>query len=101
MKVWLVPGAKVNPASASVCIACCLLDAVKATMLPFGTITKNSEVFDSAPMAMFGSHPPLGVDVEVKATRWRSTVAFPVFLMVKLRELCERAAPVISKRVMS
>lgn len=75
-----------NPASASVCIACCLLEAVMGIMLPLGTTTKNSDVFDTAPRAMFGTHPPLGVEVEVNATKWKSTVAFPVFLTVMLRE---------------
>jgi hypothetical protein len=70
-------------------------------ILPFGTTTKNSEVLDIAPRAMFGTHPPLGEEVEVNATMWKSTVAFPVFLTVRLREFCDRAAPVISKRVMS
>jgi hypothetical protein len=76
----------VNPASASVCIASCLLEAVIGIMLPFGTTTKNSEVFDIAPRAIFGTHPPIGVEVEVNATMWKSIVAFPVFLTVRLRE---------------
>jgi hypothetical protein len=69
-------------------------------MLPFGAMTKNSEILETDPIATLGTQPPLGVEVEVRATRWKFTVAFPVFLTVTLREFWLRAAAVISKRVM-
>jgi hypothetical protein len=101
VKVSLDPGAKVKPARASVWIACDLLDASSATMFPLGVTTKNSEIFETDPMATLGTHPPLTLEVEVSETRWKSTVAFPVFLTVTLSMFCVKAAPMIWKRVMS
>jgi hypothetical protein len=55
---------------------------------------KNSEVFEIAPIAVFGTHPPLGVVVVVSAIMWKITVALPLFRTVTLSEFGVRLAAV-------
>jgi len=50
-------------------------------------MTKNSEILETGPIAALGTHPPLGVEVAVSATKWKLIVAFPVFWTETLREL--------------
>lgn len=69
--------------------------------MPFGTTTKTSEILEIGPIAVLGTHPPLGVDVDVTTTMWNMIVAFPVLSTVTLRELGERLADVIWKCIMS
>ena len=46
------------------------------------------------PIAELGTHPPLGVVVEVNAIMWNITVAFPLFVTETLSELGLRLAEV-------
>ena len=63
-------------------------------MVPFGAITKNSEFFEIAPIAVLGIHPPLGVEVAVRAVMWKIIVALPVLSTVTLSEFGVRLAAV-------
>jgi len=45
-----------------------LVDDVIGINVPFGTITKNSEVFDAGPSGVLGIQPSLGPIVEVTTT---------------------------------
>ncbi len=96
----LAPGAREYPESARVWMAPCLLSAVSESKLPFGATTKNSEIFETGPIAELGIQPPLGVDVEVTATMWKMIVAFPVFWTETLSELGLRLAEVSWNLVM-
>jgi hypothetical protein len=101
VNVALEPGASANPDSASVWIAPSLLIADIASIVPFGVTTKNSESFEIAPSATLGTHPPLGVEVPVRATMWKMTVAFPLFSTETLSEFGVRLAAVSWNFVMS
>ena len=82
-------------------MAPCLLDEVRANIVPFGTTTKNSEFFETGPMAELGTHPPLGLVVEVRATMWKMIVALPLFHTETLRESGFKLAEVSWNLVMS
>jgi hypothetical protein len=94
VKVSLTPGASAYPDTARVCTVPFQLDDVSGIKLPFGAITKNSEIFEIGPIAELGTHPPLGVDVEVSAIMWKITVAFPLFVTETLSEFGLRLAEV-------
>jgi hypothetical protein len=70
----------------------CLVEAVNGTRLPLGTTTKNSEILEYGPIAHDGTHPPLGVLVAVRATKWKMIVAFPVLSTVTDSEFGARLA---------
>jgi len=95
------PGPRANPANASVCIVPCFVEEVSASMVPFGVITKNSEFFEIDPSAVLGTHPPLGVVVEVRATMWKIIVALPVFSTYTLSEFGVSVADVSWNLVIS
>jgi len=63
-----------------------LVSEVRASRVPFGATTKNSEFLEiEPPKGVLGIHPPLGVSVEVRATMWKMMVAFPVLDTETLR----------------
>ncbi len=63
-RVWIIPR---------------LVEAVTGTRLPLGRTTKNSEILDTGPNGVEGTHPPLTLAVEVSAANLKSAVAAPVF----------------------
>ncbi len=77
-----------------------LVLAVRASKVPLGATIKNSEFFETGPIGVLGSHPPLGVLVEVRDIIWKMMVAFPVFDTETLRELVVRLAEVSWNLVM-
>ena len=99
MNVSLEPGARANPATAKVWTVPFQLDEVSGIKLAFGATTKNSEIFETGPIAKLGTHPPLGVVVAVSATMWKITVAFPLFVTETLSEFGLRLAEVSWKLV--
>jgi len=68
---------------------------VRGTKLPFGTGTKNSEIFDIDPNEDDGTHPPLMLVVDVRAASLKLTVAAPVFCTVIRIELGVKPTAVI------
>ena len=60
-------------------------------------MTKNSEILETAPKAVAGTHPPLTVLVDVSAASLKMTVAEPVFSTVMLRLFGVRVTDVIWK----
>ena len=90
-----------NPAISRVCSAPSFVDAVIGTRLPFGATTKNSEVFETAPIASLGTQPPLSVEVAVRDTILKTIVEFPLLCTVTFSKPELKLAEVISKLVMS
>jgi len=77
-----------------------LVDDVRASIVPLGATTKNSEFLETGPIAVLGIHPPLGVFVDVRATMWKMIVAFPVLETDTLKELGLKLAEVSWNLVM-
>jgi hypothetical protein len=73
---------------------------VRASRLPFGATTKNSEFLEIGPKGVLGIHPPPGVSVDVRATMWKMIVAFPVLDTETLRAPGLRLAEVSWNLVM-
>lgn len=87
VKVALAPGAREYPLTATVWIMSDFVWESRASREALGATTKYSEIFESAPSAAEGTHPPLGVVVELMAAIRKMIVAFPVFATVMLKEV--------------